>query len=184
MNSSCVREGVLQAFLDGELDEQQELAAHVSRCPCCASTLQKLKERTVNVDGLLASLADEPLQPAVVALPRRSLPRWTLAGAALAACLVIGTPLLLRLMKPAILGTTRAGTTTAPPTSAFILQPGAVQPLPTEALMIVRVEVPVSALPPDATTLLPSRNTTVLADVLMGEDGTTYGMRLADTGGY
>jgi anti-sigma factor RsiW len=183
MNSSCVREGVLQAFLDGELDEQQELAAHVSRCPRCASTLQELKERTVNVEGLLASLADEPLQPAVVALPRRSWPRWTLAGAALAACLVIGTPLLLRLMKPAILGTTRAGTTTAP-TNAFILQPGAVQPLPTEALMIVRVKVPVSAVPPDATTRLPSRNPTVLADVLMGEDGTTYGMRLADTGGY
>jgi hypothetical protein len=50
--------------------------------------------------------------------------------------------------------------------------------------MIVRVEVPVSALPLDANTPLPSRNTTVLADVLMGEDGTTYGMRLADAGGY
>jgi hypothetical protein len=50
--------------------------------------------------------------------------------------------------------------------------------------MIVRVEMPVSALSPDATSPLPSKNTTVLADVLMDEDGTTYGIRLADSGGY
>lgn len=186
MSSNCPHVGTLQAYLDGQLeDQEQRIAAHLSACDRCSAALQKLRVTAVQVDGLLDTLAEEAVPPVVVPLPRRA--PYRRVAIEVAACLALAAGLLIVRNESAQPPANVAGNTplsAGGDLSGFVPQPGFDPALPTGKLMVVRVELPASAFEPGAISKSPMvPQTGVPADVLMDEDGTLYAVRLAVSAG-
>jgi len=187
MNGDCVNEGTLQAYLDAELGSGTPIvAAHVRQCERCSAELRRLQTTATRVDGMLDALADEIPDPAVFPSPRLRYTR-RMAVAGLAACLAIAALLLIlrsRSGLPVANDPNKVPLDGYRVANAFMTEPGFDPALPTGKLMIVQVELPVSALSPDAISSDGATSSSqVLAEVLVDEDGTTYGVRLSNTKG-
>jgi hypothetical protein len=138
------------------------------------------------VDGLLDGLTDEAPALAVYPSPHFGYTE-RIAVVGLAACLAIAALLLIvrsRSGLPVANTPNKVRLEGYRVENAFITEPEFDPALPTGKLMIIQVELPVSAVSPD---VIPSDGATsssrILAEVLIDEDGTAYGVRLANTKG-
>src|SRR5882757_7988298 len=84
---SCLDEGDLQAYLDGEL---AAAAAHLASCPACTARLERVRSIAVSVDALLDELTELPAAPRLT-VGARSVPRTRIAAVAAAAALLFVT---------------------------------------------------------------------------------------------
>jgi anti-sigma factor RsiW len=187
MNGDCVNEGILQAYLDSELGSRTPaVAAHLRHCERCSAELRRLQMTATRVDGLLDALADKAPDPAVFPSPH-SRYSWRIAVVGLAACLAVAALLLILRSRsgfPVANAPNKVPFDSQRVANAFITEPEFDPALPTGKLMIVQVELPVSALSLDVIRSdVAASSSRVLAEVLMDEDGTTYGVRLANTQG-
>jgi hypothetical protein len=122
----CWSEGDLRAWLDGELRDAagDAVERHVTACPACAETLQRVRVRAERVGMLMGSLAEpaelaaEPARPVLaMPAPRSTAPIWRWSGmvAALAAGLTVAFVLTpSRVTHPVVVPAPRALVAPAP----------------------------------------------------------------------
>ena len=125
----CLHEGVLQAYLDGELPEAKRwrAARHLQSCVLCRARLERVGTAAARVNGLLDALAGEDKVAATSAvLPLRARPgsdapwvRWAVAAAVgvLAIWVVLGVLIMSRrpqVAPPALIAKKQATVQPAP----------------------------------------------------------------------
>jgi hypothetical protein len=95
--SSCWSEGDLRASLDGELEATSaaQLAAHLTQCGTCQTTLDELASRACRVSHLMSALDTEaaeatiiPIRP-ILPMPARNVWRTAALGALAAGLAII-----------------------------------------------------------------------------------------------
>lgn len=108
--SMCVKEEILQAYVDRELPgpEMESVAAHLAECAACSTSLEVIRATNLKVETFLNSLAPEEVPvvaPVSIAeLSRRSAASrlaWTavVAGGALAAGILL---LVMMVRRPQV----------------------------------------------------------------------------------
>jgi len=179
----CARaHGLLAEFADDDLPASQAawLCGHLEACAQCRAALAEFAEidRELNGWGRQLSLRNPPpggareQLAAKMASPaaRRTPMRWIPAAAIAAALLVVVT---MPNRKPAVV------TSAANPSgSRFIEIPYLPPPDPHENSTIVRMNIRVATLISVGYRVTADPDTVVPADVLVGEDGRAYAVRV------
>jgi anti-sigma factor RsiW len=158
---SCLDEGQLQSWIDGELapDAKRSAVAHLAACPKCSVALEELQANAAEVAAKFEALSDSLPHEPILYISRRRWPAAAAAGA-LAASLAL-VAILQRPSAPA-------------PEPAGQFLPLTDEPDPMQAGMLVRVNVPASVL--HYTGVAPASGM-VQAEVIVGEDGRPRAVR-------
>jgi predicted anti-sigma-YlaC factor YlaD len=168
--------------------QDADVAQHLRRCPQCTALFDR--ERAISAAlRLLAETVEEPTadrqtEAAVLAAfdaywarPPRRLGQWVWRGVATAAVVVV-TTLAGIAVRNAPHGERAASPEVAVEPADFVPWPGAAAGPPFESGELVRVDLPVSALPALGFWPPSSDVSFVQADVIVGQDGFARAVRL------
>jgi hypothetical protein len=152
------------------MNEQQRRALSDGLAALARSTRDSSASPSVEAD-VMAAFPGEPRQPAQVT-PARSRLLWCALAASLVFATASGAWLSYRYERTPSAAVQQAG---------FLQIPGTAYLPPMESGTIVRVELPVTALPSYGIQIVPEMHTgSVDADLLVAQDGLPRGIRLVN----
>jgi len=158
----------ISQWMAGERTAEQE--SHLRECPSCAAEVETL-ERTFGFFRESGRRWSEHwrTERSVPAAPRRR-PGWLGLAATTAACAAVGLMLLPPAARPR---------KTAEVEAPFVEMPYVAPLAPYERTEIVRMDVTVASLEAAGLEVhVPDTGATVLADILLGQDGRAHAIRL------